>query len=112
MSEWMNLIVVWLAVGVITGGLAGLIVKRYGLSIISSLMIGLSGAIIGGVLFGFLYDIRIGDIGAGIVAPIINVTIGIQIGAGLMTAIINAAIGAVVLLVIYWVVEYWLVEWG
>ena len=87
MPEWKNLIVVWLVVGLIAGRLAGLSVTRYGLSIVRSLLVGLSG-VVGGFV-GFLYDIHIGNIGCRIIAAIIDATDRIQIAGGLIAAIIN-----------------------
>jgi len=105
MPEAMNLLALWLVVGLIAGGLAGQIVKGYGLSFIANLVVGLMGAIIGGVLLGYFLNIHIGEIGGRIIAEIINATMGTQISGEIIAAIINATIGAVMLLIIHWLVE-------
>ena len=105
MSEAVNLIVVWLIVGLIAGGLASQIVKRHGLSLLGNLAVGLMGSIIGGALLGFLLNIQIGELGGRMISAFTNATIGIHIDRGILAATINATIGAVALLFIYWLVE-------
>src|SRR5262245_57118109 len=95
----------WLLVGLTAGALTSLIVKGYGLSLLGNLAIGLVGAIIGGVLFGYLLPIHIGDISGRIISAIIKATSGIQIGARIIASIINATIGAVAFLIIFWLAE-------
>jgi uncharacterized membrane protein YeaQ/YmgE (transglycosylase-associated protein family) len=105
MADAINLLALWLLVGLVAGGLAGQITKGYGLSFITNLLIGVIGGIIGGVLLVFFLNIHIGEIGGRIIAENINATIGIEIGGRIIAAIINATIGAVMLLVIHWLIE-------
>jgi uncharacterized membrane protein YeaQ/YmgE (transglycosylase-associated protein family) len=68
-----------LIVGAIAGWLAGKIVQGYGFGLIGNIVVGIVGAFIGSFLLTKL---------------------GIVIGTGLIAWIINATIGAVILLVI------------
>jgi uncharacterized membrane protein YeaQ/YmgE (transglycosylase-associated protein family) len=68
-----------LVVGVVSGWLAGQIVRGTGLGLIADLVVGIVGAFIGSWLLPQL---------------------GIQLGAGIVRAIVNATAGAVVLLLI------------
>ena len=73
-----NLIVL-LLVGLIAGWLAGKIVQGAGFGVIGDIVVGIVGAFVGSWLLGMF---------------------GIFIGGGIIAAIINATIGAIVLLVI------------
>ena len=72
-------LLVILVVGVIAGWLAGLIVHGAGLGLIGNMAVGVVGALIGSWLLPQL---------------------GIFLGAGILAAIVNATIGAVILLAI------------
>jgi uncharacterized membrane protein YeaQ/YmgE (transglycosylase-associated protein family) len=48
-------VIAWLVVGVIAGCLAGLVVRGRGFGIVSDIVVGLIGAVVGGFLFGLLY---------------------------------------------------------
>ena len=76
--EWEPLLV-FLAVGAVSGWLAGLVVEGGG--------------------FGLLGDIVVGIIGSSIAGWLLP-RVGIHIGGGLIAYIINAAIGGVVLLLL------------
>src|SRR6187455_725328 len=72
--------VVWaLVVGLITGWLAGQVVKGTGFGLVADIAIGIVGALIGGWLLPRL---------------------GIHLGSGIVPAIIGATIGAIILLLI------------
>jgi uncharacterized membrane protein YeaQ/YmgE (transglycosylase-associated protein family) len=74
----MNLL--WfLAVGLVAGWLAGVLVKGRGFGVIGDLVVGVVGAVLGGWLFG---------------------TLGASAGGGLPGSIVVATVGAVVLLLI------------
>ena len=47
-------IIAWLVVGLIAGWLAGRVMKGTGYGVIGDLIVGLSGALIGGFLFGLI----------------------------------------------------------
>jgi len=53
-------IIAWLVVGLLAGWLAGFVMKGSGYGIIGDLVVGLIGAVIGGVLVGFFVT---GDVG-------------------------------------------------
>ena len=72
-------LLVILFVGLVAGWLAGEIMRGYGFGLVGDIVIGILGAFIGDWLLPRL---------------------GIHLGAGLLAAIINATIGAVVLLLI------------
>jgi uncharacterized membrane protein YeaQ/YmgE (transglycosylase-associated protein family) len=72
-------IVVFLVIGGVAGWLAGLLVKRGGLSLLGNIIIGVLGAVLGGWLFGVL---------------------GISISGEWIGPIVTATVGAVVLLFI------------
>ena len=72
-------IVVFLLIGVVAGWLAGVLVKGSSFGLVSDLVVGVLGALIGGALFQRL---------------------GISAGGGLLGAIIVATVGAVILIVI------------
>jgi uncharacterized membrane protein YeaQ/YmgE (transglycosylase-associated protein family) len=69
--------VVFLVIGGVAGWLAGLLVKRAGLSLFGNIIIGVLGAVFGGWLFGVL---------------------GISVGGEWIGPIVTATVGAVVLL--------------
>lgn len=73
-------LIVLLLVGLVAGWLAGKIVQGTGFGIIGDMVIGVIGAFFGTWLLGML---------------------GIFIGGGVIAAIINATIGAIVLLLIF-----------
>ena len=70
-------LLVWLIVGLIAGWLAGLVVRGGGFGLVGDIVIGILGAIIGSLLFGFL-----------------RLHIGI---GGILESIIVAFVGAVIL---------------
>jgi uncharacterized membrane protein YeaQ/YmgE (transglycosylase-associated protein family) len=55
-------IVAWIFLGLIAGWLAGKVMKGSGYGLLSDILLGLIGALVGGVLFGFIMG---GDIGGG-----------------------------------------------
>jgi len=71
--------VIWLLVGAVSGWLAGLIVEGSGFGLIGDIIVGILGSFIAGYLLPKL---------------------GIHIGSGLLAHIINGAIGGVVLLLV------------
>lgn len=71
-------ILIFLAIGAVAGWLAGLIMKKGSSGLLMNMVIGVIGAVFGGVLFGLL---------------------GIKAG-GLVGAIVTATVGAVLLLFI------------
>ena len=73
-----------LFVGLIAGWLAGLLVRGAGLGLVGNMAIGVVGALIGSWMLPQL---------------------GIVLGAGIVAAIVNATIGAVILLVIIGLVQ-------
>ena len=72
-------ILVIIIVGIVAGWLAGQVVQGTGLGVIGDLVFGIAGAFVGGWMLPRL---------------------GIHLGAGLVAAIINATLGAIVLLFI------------
>jgi uncharacterized membrane protein YeaQ/YmgE (transglycosylase-associated protein family) len=82
----MNIIslIICLAVGVVIGWLAGIIVKGGGFGLIGNVIVGVIGAVLGGFVFGLL---------------------GITTG-GLFSSMFMATIGAVILLYITQVSEF------
>jgi uncharacterized membrane protein YeaQ/YmgE (transglycosylase-associated protein family) len=72
-------LLVILFVGIVAGWLAGQLMRGYGFGLIGDLLIGILGAFVGDWLLPRL---------------------GIHLGAGLVASIVNATIGAVVLLLI------------
>jgi uncharacterized membrane protein YeaQ/YmgE (transglycosylase-associated protein family) len=74
-----HMIIIWLIVGAVAGMLAGMIVKGGGFGLFGDIIVGILGAFVGGWLLPRL---------------------GIHLGVGLVAVIVNATIGAVVLLVI------------
>ena len=87
-------LVVILLVGVVAGWLAGQIVQGTGFGIIGDLVIGVAGAFIGSWLLP---------------------RVGIHLGAGIVASIVNATLGALVLLLIVRLVRgggRWNTGWG
>ena len=71
---------IWfILIGILSGFLAGKIVKGSGFGLIVNLFVGIVGAVIGGWLFGLL---------------------NISIGSGLIGSLVTSLIGAVVLLLV------------
>ena len=70
-------ILIWLAIGAISGWLAGQLVKGHGFGLLGNIVVGIVGAFLGGWLFN---------------------QFGASLGAGLVGSIITAVVGAVVLL--------------
>ena len=70
-------IVVWLAIGALSGWLAGQLVKGYGFGLVGNIVVGIVGAIIGGWLFS-----QFGAAG----------------GGGFVGSIVTSVVGGVVLL--------------
>ena len=72
-----ELILIWLIVGAVAGWLAGMIVKGGGFGLLGDIVVGITGAFVGGWLLTRL---------------------GVTIGVGLTSVIATATIGAVALL--------------
>lgn len=72
-------VIALLIVGAVAGWLAGQIVRGYGFGLIGNIVVGILGAFIGALLLSKL---------------------GVVIGTGMIAWIVNATIGAVILLVI------------
>ena len=72
-------LLILLAIGAVTGWLAGIIMKGSGFGLIGDIVIGIIGAVVGGYLFS---------------------TFGISAGEGILGAIITGTVGAVLLLFI------------
>jgi uncharacterized membrane protein YeaQ/YmgE (transglycosylase-associated protein family) len=72
-----NSLLLVLAIGAISGWLAGVVMKGGGFGLIGDIIVGIIGAVVGGYLFGL---------------------IGISAGAGLVGSIVTATVGAIVLL--------------
>lgn len=70
-------LLVFILVGIISGFLAGKIMKGRGFGVIGNMVIGILGAFIAGFIFP---------------------TVGISLGGGIISAIIGSTIGAVILL--------------
>ena len=68
---------IFLAIGALAGWLAGQIVKGHGYGLLSNIVIGIAGSVIGGHLLGFF---------------------GIAAGSGLAGSIMTATLGAIALL--------------
>lgn len=69
-------LIIFLAIGAVSGWLAGTLMKGGGFGLLGNIIVGIIGAVVGGVLFGLL---------------------GIQAG-GLIGSIITATVGAALLL--------------
>ncbi|MDR0249972.1 MAG: GlsB/YeaQ/YmgE family stress response membrane protein [Burkholderiales bacterium] len=70
-------LIIWLAIGAVAGWLAGLLVKGHGFGLIGNIVVGIVGAVIGGLLLPNLFVI-----------------------GGILGALVYAVIGAVILLVL------------
>jgi uncharacterized membrane protein YeaQ/YmgE (transglycosylase-associated protein family) len=70
-------LLVMLAIGAISGWLAGIVMKGSGFGLIGDIIVGIIGAVVGGYLFGLF---------------------GISAGVGLIGSIVTATVGAIVLL--------------
>jgi len=69
---------IWfILIGIVSGFLAGKIMRGSGFGLIVNLLVGIAGAVIGGWVFGFL---------------------NISIGSGLIGSLITSLIGAIILL--------------
>ena len=80
----LDAILIWLVIGGVAGWLAGVIVRGGGSDVITNIVVGIVGALIGGWLLGVL---------------------GVFVGGGIVGSIISATIGAVALLLILRVVR-------
>lgn len=69
----------FIIVGIVAGFLAGKIMKGKGFGFLINLLVGISGALLGGWLFG---------------------TLGLSFGGGILGALITAFLGAIILLFI------------
>jgi uncharacterized membrane protein YeaQ/YmgE (transglycosylase-associated protein family) len=72
-------LLIWLAVGAISGWLAGLVVTGGGLGLLGDIIVGILGSVVAGYMLPRL---------------------GVHLGSGVGVYIINAAIGGVVVLLI------------
>jgi uncharacterized membrane protein YeaQ/YmgE (transglycosylase-associated protein family) len=72
-------LLIFIIIGAIAGGLAGLIVSGFGFGLIGNIIVGIVGAFIAGWLFP---------------------RIGFAIGGGILASIIHATIGAIILLLL------------
>ncbi|WP_262967234.1 GlsB/YeaQ/YmgE family stress response membrane protein [Methylobacter psychrophilus] len=66
-----------LAIGAVSGWLAGIVMKGGGFGLIGDIIVGIIGAVVGGYIFGFF---------------------GISVGIGLIGSIVTATVGAIILL--------------
>jgi len=66
-----------LAIGAVSGLLAGIVMKGGGFGLIGDIIVGIIGAVVGGYLFGL---------------------VGISAGVGLIGSIVTATVGAIILL--------------
>lgn len=76
-------LIIFLAIGAVAGWLAGILMKGGGFGLISNIVIGVIGAVLGGYVFDFL---------------------GISAG-GLIGAIITATVGAALLLAVVGIIK-------
>ena len=67
----MNLLI-FLAIGALSGWLAGSIMRGGGFGLLGDIIVGIVGAVLGGYLFGLLGI----TVGAGLVGPIVTATVG------------------------------------
>jgi uncharacterized membrane protein YeaQ/YmgE (transglycosylase-associated protein family) len=67
-----NSLLILLAVGAVSGWLAGVVVKGYGFGLIGNVVVGIIGAFVGNWLFAHFHVVR----GAGILAEIVGATLG------------------------------------
>jgi uncharacterized membrane protein YeaQ/YmgE (transglycosylase-associated protein family) len=77
--------IAWLAMGLIAGWLAGLVMKGGGYGIVIDVVIGLVGAVVGGYVFGLLDAGGLGFLGSMVIA---------FLGACLLITIVRFAAGA------------------
>ncbi len=75
----LQVLLIWLVIGVVAGWLAGVIVRGGGFGLVGDIVVGILGAFIGGWLLPRL---------------------GVHIGVGLVAVIASATLGAVVLLLV------------
>jgi len=61
-------VIAWLVVGLLAGWLAGAAMKGSGYSVVVDMILGLLGAVIGGVLFGLLTTGAVGLLGSIVIA--------------------------------------------
>ena len=64
-------LIIFLAIGAITGWLAGILMKGGGFGLLGNIVVGIIGAVVGGVVFGFL-----GITAGGMIGSIITATAG------------------------------------
>ncbi len=74
-----TIVLIALAMGAVSGWLAGILIKGSGFGLIGDILIGIVGAVIGGLVFSKL---------------------GITVGSGIIGGIVSATVGAVLLLVV------------
>jgi len=67
----MNLLI-FLAIGAVSGWLAGSIMRGGGFGLLGDIIVGIVGAVLGGYLFGLLGI----SVGAGLAGPIVTATVG------------------------------------
>ena len=72
-------VLIWLALGALSGWLAGILVKGYGFGLFGNVIVGIIGAFVGGWLFS---------------------QFGASAGGGLVGSIITSVVGGVVLLLL------------
>jgi uncharacterized membrane protein YeaQ/YmgE (transglycosylase-associated protein family) len=72
-----NSLLIILAIGAVSGWLAGIVMKGGGFGLIGDIIVGIIGAVVGGYIFGFF---------------------GISVGIGLIGSIVTATVGAIILL--------------
>jgi len=70
-------LLIMLAIGAVSGWLAGIVMKGGGFGLIGDIIVGIIGAVVGGYLFGLF---------------------GISVGVGLIGSVVTATVGAIVLL--------------
>ena len=80
-----NSLLVMLAIGAISGFLAGTVMKGGGFGLIGDIIVGIIGAMVGGYIFGFF---------------------GISVGIGLIGSIITATVGAIILLFVIRLIKH------
>ena len=72
-----NSLLIMLAIGAVSGWLAGIVMKGGGFGLIGDIIVGIIGVVVGGYLFGL---------------------VGISAGVGLIGSIVTATVGAIILL--------------
>jgi uncharacterized membrane protein YeaQ/YmgE (transglycosylase-associated protein family) len=78
-------IIVWLIIGLIAGSLAGRVVAGGGFGCLANTVVGLAGAVVGGLILSWLSPNRVVDTG-GVIGDIVVAFIG----AALLLAILRA----------------------